>query len=322
MFCRFFSRSLTILTIPITFLFSCRSDISKNELAVYKALNVSLETSNQSLNKSNQLYLLTMAEKLNDPTTNPKATIWLPKAEAVNELSKGLYEFLETLKWELKSNAGMKNNQDVDAFRVADKGAVFNLFEKDGKGKELEQRLKKYKEDLFAVDRQLDSAFKEATPVSVWTAEGAVYMVRNCFSEVPAIAALSMLNKIENDVRITENRAIDFFNNKCNRIALCGWDMYAVMVGQSSTILRPGEKLELTTGVGRFVNSAKPGILVNGKAISVDPSGTATYKMKVPTKPGKYFVPLKVSYTDQEGKIQVIEKNVEYTVQDIPCPDN
>ena len=43
----------------------------------------------------------------------------------------------------------------------------------------------------------------------------------------------------------------------------------------------------------------------------------AHYKLKAASRPGKYYVPVKINYTDQNGKQQTVQKEIEYTVAKI-----
>ncbi|MEI9810185.1 MAG: hypothetical protein WDO16_21235 [Bacteroidota bacterium] len=92
------------------------------------------------------------------------------------------------------------------------------------------------------------------------------------------------------------------------------YDVYSTIIGQSSNIVRSGEQIEITAGVGAFSRIASLKITIAGKEVTAGDEGIALYKFKSSSKPGTHFIPVKLSYTDQDGKEQTIEKNVEYTV--------
>jgi hypothetical protein len=89
------------------------------------------------------------------------------------------------------------------------------------------------------------------------------------------------------------------------------------MVGQNSTILMPGEELQIYSGIGSFSLESRPKISVYGKPIPIEADGIAVYKIKTLSKPGKYYVPVKINYIDQEGRQQTVEREIEYTVANI-----
>jgi len=45
--------------------------------------------------------------------------------------------------------------------------------------------------------------------------------------------------------------------------------------------------------------------------------GVAVCNLKARAKPGKYYVPVKIIYYDQDGRKQSIQKEIEYTVANI-----
>ena len=83
------------------------------------------------------------------------------------------------------------------------------------------------------------------------------------------------------------------------------------IIVQSSTIVQAGEDLEITAGIGSFTRAAKPEVKINRLNVPIDWTGVTTFKIKAPIKPGKHFIPVELSYTDQEEKKQTIPKIVE-----------
>ncbi|RYZ39035.1 MAG: hypothetical protein EOP49_30525, partial [Sphingobacteriales bacterium] len=91
------------------------------------------------------------------------------------------------------------------------------------------------------------------------------------------------------------------------------FDTYAAIIGQNSNYLMPGQELEITAGVGAFSKAAAPVVTIGGQTYAIGAEGTATAKLPGGGV-GSRTVPVRITYTDQEGKQQVIEKNVEYKV--------
>lgn len=59
--------------------------------------------------------------------------------------------------------------------------------------------------------------------------------------------------------------------------------------------------------------ATNPKITIDGKLIQLE-NAVAFYKFKTPLKVGKYFVPVKIEYTDYKGIKNVKIEKVEYTV--------
>lgn len=91
------------------------------------------------------------------------------------------------------------------------------------------------------------------------------------------------------------------------------FDMTSILLGQSTTHLRTGESIVIEAGVGAYSSKAEAIITVAGKNVIVE-NGVGSYKMKVFGKPGKYTLPVKIDYTDQFQRHQIIQEKVEYTI--------
>jgi gliding motility-associated protein GldM len=129
---------------------------------------------------------------------------------------------------------------------------------------------------------------------------------------VPTVAAVTILSKFQNDVKTSENRVVAFAHEQVGKVAV-RFDTYAAIVGQSSNYVMPGQEIEITAGVGAFSKAAAPTITINGQGASLGEDGAAHAKFTGGSV-GNHSIPVRISYTDQEGKPQVIEKTISYTV--------
>lgn len=93
---------------------------------------------------------------------------------------------------------------------------------------------------------------------------------------------------------------------------------YQAIVGQSSSYVKAGEKIEITAGIGSFSTQERPVITINRNNVSLRETGAAVYSFKASNKPGKHFVPVKIEFTNQDGQKMTQEFNVKYTVAK-PC---
>jgi len=81
--------------------------------------------------------------------------------------------------------------------------------------------------------------------------------------------------------------------------------------------VQAGERIEIFAGVGEFRSDMKCEIFIYGKQVNIKDNAVAHYRLKAASTPGKYFVPVKINYTDQNGARQSIQKRIEYTVANI-----
>jgi gliding motility-associated protein GldM len=105
---------------------------------------------------------------------------------------------------------------------------------------------------------------------------------------------------------------IQFCHNKVGEVAV-RFDTYTAIVGQSSNYVMPGQDIEITAGVGAFSKAALPQIVIGGSNVNIGEDGTAKTKLPGGSN-GDHSIPVRITYTDQDGKQQVINQEVKYTV--------
>ncbi|MGK2864762.1 MAG: gliding motility protein GldM [Chitinophagaceae bacterium] len=291
-------------------------NVSSEILNAFKTVNKSLENTNATVNKSTETIMNSLQLKTTDPATMTKAEIWYPKAMRVQELSKSVFTYVQGLKDRIFREAGGDPNDPEKKWKEDNLDIATRVMVEKGEGQKLLSILDKYRKDVLGIDPSIDSAFSTALPINLEkpaskskagkTWEGAY------FHMVPSVAALTILSKFQNDIKTSENRVIQFCHNKVGEVAV-RFDTYAAIVGQNSNYLMPGQELEITAGVGAFSKSAAPVITIGGQTYQIGSEGTASAKMPAGAI-GNRSVPVRITYTDQEGKQQTIEKNVEYKV--------
>jgi gliding motility-associated protein GldM len=291
-------------------------NVSSEILNAFKTVNKSLENTNTTVDKSTQTIMASLEQKTNDEATKTKALVWYPKAQEVQSLSKNIFSYVQGLKDQILREAGGDPKNAEQKFKEDNLDIATRIMITQGEGPKLLAELGKFKNGLLAIDPAIDSAFKTSLPINLdkpeskskagKTWEGAY------FHMVPTVAALTILSKFQNDVKTSENRVVQFCHNKVGEVAV-RFDTYAAIIGQNSNYLMPGQELEITAGVGAFSKAAAPVVTIGGQTYAIGAEGTATAKLPGGGV-GSRTVPVRITYTDQEGKQQVIEKNVEYKV--------
>jgi gliding motility-associated protein GldM len=308
---------LLAVSIFIAVFFTACVDKIKTDLNVYKALDEGLVNSNIVIHNGSLEECRFLEDKTLDPETSDRAKRWYPKAKLIQELSGEVYNYIEVLKTDLKNESGLKSEGGNESFREADKNAVVHLFDRKGKGEDLYKRLQKYKTDIMAIDSQITYAFDKTILIISRAFESSENkqqdFTKTFFDDIPAIAALAMLSKFQNNVRITENRMVNFCNNHSCDMGII-YDTYSAIITQSSSYVRTGEEIVISAGIGGFSKAALPKIIIDNKDVQLGYGGSAIYKFNAPAKPGKHIVPVQINYIDQDGQKQTIIRNIEYTV--------
>ncbi len=293
-------------------------NVSAEILNAFKTVDNSLDKTNNTVNISTENIMESFRNKLSDPTSKAKAEIWYPKAQQAQQLTSALYNDIEKLRNEILKAADFDPARKKDStYKEDNQDIPTRIMIKEGKGKELQQKLAAYRAamvNLVAPDKkaefekslQVDPSMPRNLKGGNKTWEDAY------FHMVPTVAALTILRKFENDVKTTENRVISHLHEQVGKVEVI-FDAFEAIVGQNSKYLMPGQDLEITAGLGAFSKSKLPTISIGGSNVSLNEKGMAVYKVAAGTI-GNHSVPVTVSFTDQDGKAQTRTFNVEYTV--------
>lgn len=145
-----------------------------------------------------------------------KSTIWLPKAKRVIDVSSEAFNYIERLKMQIIANtanverdlsAGFKSRSEhwIEHFMIIENNAI-KLFEV----------LNKYSSDILQdsqIKEQVDITFR-SWPVSDCHDISGKKWKESIFYNMPAIAAICVLSKFQNDIRIIENNIVSFCHEK------------------------------------------------------------------------------------------------------------
>lgn len=303
-------------------------NVSAEVINAFKTVDKSLTDSNANIEKGNVTLFQSLAEKLSNNETKEKAAIWVPKANQAKQLSDQFYNYIEGLKKQVKIQADLK--VDKNGIPILDKygnedfkldylEASTRIFEKDGEGKVLYKKLQDYRSGMLGIDPAIDSATfpvdlkipatmsgnaKTGNPVTDWTA--------SYFHMTPAIAALTMLSKIQNNVKNAENQVVTYCHNQIGAVKLI-FNKFQPIASGSSTYLMPGEEMVVTAGVGAFNDAARPVISINGSPTALNENGVAEKKFNV-SGSGNQKIHVSISYTKPDGTVDRLEKDIDYTI--------
>lgn len=304
--------------ITFAFVFASCSNNSTNSLAVFNATEEGLQRSNEAIAASSNTIYHALDDRLTNPRTAMHANIWQPKAMIIKQKSSEVINYIEALVKELKKEAGLKTENFKPVFKEDNLDAASRLFIDKNKGKELYEKLKNYKKEMLAVDPEINNQFGKNSPILTkdfeYEDDKQKEFANTFFNNTPTIAALAMLRKFENNVKIMENQYVEFCLNKIANNGE-GFTFIRSLIGQSSNTVKGGDKIEITAGIGAFSVGAQSKVTINGKLFQPNSiEGVAKYNFKTPLKPGKYSIPVKIEYTAEDGTRKVITKKVDYTV--------
>lgn len=289
-------------------------NVSAEILNAFKTVNNSLEKSNEVVGASTKEIMSSLAAKMQDEGSKEKATYWHPKAKNAVDLSTNVYNFIQGLKNQILTDADGDPNDKDKKFKEDNLDIATHLLVEKGKGKELYNQLDDYQKKLIAIDTAIAREFKDATFIDLsmpkTTNKSNNTWEAAYFRMVPTVAAITILSKFQNDVKNAENKVVAFCHEQVGKVIL-RFDAYEPIVGQNSMVLLPGQELKITAGLAAFNSAQKPDIFVGGSKVALGANGLAEYTQKVNSS-GK--VPVRIEFTDQDGKRQTKTYEVDYTV--------
>jgi gliding motility-associated protein GldM len=301
-------------------------NVSSEILNAFVTVNGSITKSNDLITDKNKLTYESFAEKLKDPTTHAQAEAWAPKADAAKTLSSNLFAYIETLKGDLEKAAGTHENhltgkQEINADNL---DAAIRIMDKEGKGKELYAKLADYKKSMLGLlgnDAKEVEHFDKALPIDLTvpaSKSGNKYgndvngWIQSYYHMTPAIAALTILSKFQNDVKNSEAQMVDYFHSKIGEVKLV-YNQFQAIATSNTTYAMPGDPVEITAGVGAFSDAAKPKITINGQSMPITPEGTALFKTTA-SGTGDHNVNVTIDFNKPDGTVGHVVKNIKYTV--------
>lgn len=300
--------------VSFLFLISCHNKSTSNYYA-FETLNETLLASNKSIKRSTEAITKSLEDRFYDPTTSAWSKIWYPKAGKVHEISIKVYNFIDEMKVRIKTEAGLKKNGNKEAFEEDDKNAVRQTMKQ--KGQELYSDLISLKDSLFAIDKMIRDEFDTTLYIlpSIYnrSADMQQQFLKNFFDDLPAIGALAVLSKFQNSVCIAENKITAFMHSQTSYPHIHYWP--EPIIAQSSSTLAKGEELKIIAGIGEFMVNNKMEVIINGKKIPLNDIGVAEYNFKASSVAGTYKIPVKMTYSDQDANMRVIERVVTYKVK-------
>jgi hypothetical protein len=129
-----------------------------------------------------------------------------------------LISFIDSLKTRLKLEAGLEFVNGKEVFAEENFKSVSTVFGKEGNGKELKEKLLKFKNELMAIDPEMNTL---ASDLFITTARlkdplenpGKTFE-ETFFQNLPAVGSIAILSKFQNEVIVIEYQLLLFCRNK------------------------------------------------------------------------------------------------------------
>ena len=214
MHCNFRAKLLFVL---IVFLLGCTRQPQPN-LSVYRMLAATLNHTNAALANTNRDLQKSIEYNYNGLVKVEKLVYWLPKCKLIQRRSTAMVSYIDSLKTQLISMAGLRLVDGKEVYSEGDFAAVSKLFGKEGKGQELKNRLLGYEDDLLSLDAEMNplvhDLFVTTASIEDPSESPAKTFEETYFQYTPVIGVIAVLNKFQNDIRVIENQLLVYCREK------------------------------------------------------------------------------------------------------------
>ena len=285
-----------------TFISCTNHSESNNELL--QSLDEGFVNTNHILDLYNQDLISLMDDGLKNPATHDRAKVWKDNAERVHTLSENTCNYLEKTKQQILNSIKNQNkSQNIS----------------NDKEQEVYSAMVSFKENLLQVDSKIENEFKSSLLLFTRTIDTMEnrkkYLDEFYLKKLNEFSTVVFLSRLINNIKIIENKIIQFCYEKAVTTILVD-TFYEGISLISSSVVKPGENIQIISGLGTFTTNPLPRVFVYGKSIPVNEAGIAIFEFRAEKKPGKYFVPVIIKFVDDKGGEHSIAKKIEYIVVD------
>lgn len=288
------------------------SDVLNGFSLVDESLNRSTDNStaqNQSLYEGFDRFMEANPEKV-------KA--WYDKAQYVKSISDSLYTFVEELKLRIVRES---DGDEADVKNIANKenleaASYVMLSPRTGQGEELYQRINRYKDQILAMvsDTLQRTIISSDLSTEVPRKEGALgknwqeYM----FEDTPVAAAVTLLTKLQNDIRYAEGEVLHTLVKNIDVGDLRVNQVNAYVIPNSQNIVRGG-KFSANIILAAVDSTQRPTVYVDGKPLPEENQG---WYETICNKTGEFTLAGYLELPQGGGEVLRRDFSQKYTVVD------
>ena len=287
-------------------------NVSSDVLKGFSLVGESLNRTTANAMQENKTLYDDFEEKLKQ---NPaKVRPWYDKAMAVKSMSDSLFEFAEQLRWALAREVdgkegdpnNLENKEDLNASNVV------MLSKYNGKGQKLHDKIVAYREAMmdYITDPREKAivASNLSTDVPKTEENFGKDWKQYMFEEMPTIASITMLSKLQNDVRNTESEVLRVLAGNIDIKDIRVNELNAYVLPEATT-LYPGQTFKSRIFMAALDTTQRPDIYVNGQRLTTDGSYNFTVR-----GPGEYSFKGYIEMPNAAGEIIRREFTQRYNV--------
>ena len=290
-------------------------NVSAAILNGYVAVDDSLHATIETMNEANRDTYIQFKVALDQ---NPeKVQSWYDKALEIRKNSDAFYEYVQKFKDEMVAEADGKDAKKNATVRELKKQDDTNIPQRyainEGNASKLKGAINDYRDfmieitgDAPAVDEELRQTF--VTPRGVNTSGDSISWEESMFYEMPMCACITVLTKLQSDIRHIEGRAVRYLLTQTDASDLRVNKFNAYVIPSSDYVVK-GNTYKAQIILAAIDSTNAPEYYVNGQRIG----GNGLYEIVANTV-GQQKITGRIAYKDQQGVMQYIPFEREYTV--------
>ncbi|MEZ3591119.1 MAG: gliding motility protein GldM [Muribaculaceae bacterium] len=247
-------------------------NVSSDVLNGFTQVEDGLSRSNDNVSQRNEaLFARLEAFKEQNPE---KGGVWYDKAVEVRRVTDGLYNLIDSLKTAIviKADGSDGNPDDILHKDDLEAAGVVMLAPGNANGRRLRQNVEQYREYVNAimtdsVKRAIISKALSTTPQHKKGTIGKSTWEESMFDNMPVVAAVTLLTKLQNDVRYAEGEALTTLLTNVDLGDVRVNQLNAFVIPQSRNVMR-GSKYSANIVLAAIDTTQRPLIYVNGKQLA------------------------------------------------------
>lgn len=252
-------------------------NVSSDVLNGFTLVEDGLKRTNSNVSDRNAALYMQLEEFTRQ---NPqKGKPWLDKAADVRRQTLSLYKYIDSLKLAIVRDADGVDGKVDNILNQDNLEASSKVMVTYGNGAKLERRLAAYRKYIAAyiADHKKQAAIQKALATEPVLQKGSmikVPWVSGMFENMPVVASVTLLSKLQNDLLFAEGEAL--------QTLVASVDAGDVRVNKLDAFVIPNSKLVMRGGkysadivLAAVDTTQRPAIFVNGRQL---PANTRTYE--------------------------------------------
>jgi gliding motility-associated protein GldM len=269
-------------------------NVSRDVLNAFVLVDESLTKTTENFYHKNDVYY---KEFDRAAAENPiKAGPWKAKADEVKRKSDELHKYIQELKLEIVKKAEGDDTEAIEGEniigdKIVGKDNTFIPAEimiganKDGKANDLRNALEEYREYLLSLIDEKGTDTRESIKTSLNTddppaKEGEIIRWQDVhFEELPLVAVITLMSKMQSDVRNAESDAIRYLFSQIEAGSFNFNLLEPVVIPNSNHVVR-GTEYKANIFMAAFDTTQEPTVFIGEYDSTIADDGTIEYRMK------------------------------------------